>query len=82
MRMNIGDFSSLGKKKEVKKSENKGMLVYTRVSSKDQESNKSLIVQLEQSRKFASANKFEVLGEFGGTMRVQVVTLLEKNSVG
>ena len=67
MRMNIGDFSSLGKKKEVKKNENKGMLVYTRVSSKDQESNKSLIVQLEQSRKFASANKFEILGEFGGT---------------
>ena len=67
MRMNIGDFSSLGKKKEVQRNENKGILVYTRVSSKDQESNKSLIVQLEQLRKFARANKFEVLGEFGGT---------------
>ena len=65
--MDLSNFSSLGKKKETKVNNNTGVMVYTRVSSKDQESNKSLAVQLEHARKYAKQNNYEVIAEFGGT---------------
>ena len=65
--MDLSNFSSLGKKKETKVNNNVGVMIYTRVSSKDQESNKSLVVQLEHAKKYANQNNYEIISEFGGT---------------
>ncbi len=46
---------------------NKNVIIYTRVSSKDQEQNRSLQNQLDHSRAFARENGYRVVGEFGGT---------------
>ena len=65
--MDLRNYSALGKKKDTKVNNNIGVMIYTRVSSKDQESNKSLVVQLEQAKKYASSNNYQVISEFGGT---------------
>lgn len=66
--MNIKEqFKSFAKGYDKKVAQNNHVLIYTRVSSKDQESNKSLVTQLDHARAYAKANNLNVLGEFGGT---------------
>ena len=66
--MNIEEqFKSFAKGYDKKVAKNNHVLIYTRVSSKDQESNKSLATQLDHARAYAKANSLSVLGEFGGT---------------
>ena len=66
--MNIEEqFKSFAKGYDKKVAKNNHVLIYTRVSSKDQESNKSLATQLDHARAYAKANNLNVLGEFGGT---------------
>ena len=60
-------FKSFAKGYDKKVAKNNHVLIYTRVSSKDQESNKSLATQLDHARAYAKANNLSVLGEFGGT---------------
>src|SRR3954470_18140960 len=65
--MGIEMFKSFAKgyAKEIK--ENKKVWIYTRVSSKDQESNKSLNNQSEAANGLADARKLIVSNTFGGT---------------
>jgi site-specific DNA recombinase len=66
--MNIEQqFQAFAKGYDKKIANNKDVLVYTRVSSKDQEKNMSLDTQLDQARAFARAHGFTVCDTFGGT---------------
>ncbi|HET8963522.1 MAG TPA: recombinase family protein [Chitinophagales bacterium] len=65
--MSLEKFKSFGKKIEVIKHTNNEVWIYTRVSSKDQESNKSLTTQLEAGHKLAKEKNFIVTNTFGGT---------------
>lgn len=66
--MNIEEqFKAFAKGYEKKTMTNRDVLIYTRVSSKDQEKNMSLETQLDQARAFARAQHFTVCDTFGGT---------------
>ena len=66
--MNIEEqFQSFAKGYDKKVAKNNNVFIYTRVSSKDQEQNKSLVTQLDQARAYALANGYNVMSEFGGT---------------
>jgi DNA invertase Pin-like site-specific DNA recombinase len=66
--MNIEQqFQSFAKGYDKKVAKNNNVFIYTRVSSKDQEQNKSLVTQLDQARAYALAKSYNVMSEFGGT---------------
>ena len=66
--MNIEEqFKSFAKGYDKKKEENFNVWTYTRVSSKDQESNKSLSTQSDNAKKFEKESNFYIEREFGGT---------------
>ena len=66
--MNIEQqFQSFAKGYDKKVAKNNNVFIYTRVSSKDQEQNKSLVTQLDQARAYALAKNYNVISEFGGT---------------
>ena len=66
--MNIEEqFQSFAKGYDKKVAKNNNVFIYTRVSSKDQEQNKSLVTQLDQARAYALAKSYNVMSEFGGT---------------
>ena len=66
--MNIEEqFKSFAKGYEKKVNKNNNVWIYTRVSSKDQESNKSLATQLDNAKKFALSKNLIIEREFGGT---------------
>jgi DNA invertase Pin-like site-specific DNA recombinase len=56
-----------GKKKEVKRSKGNNAIIYTRVSSKEQSTNNSLEVQIEECTKYAVAHNLNIVATFGGT---------------
>ncbi len=60
-------FSTFAKGYQKKENSNKKVWIYTRVSSKDQESNKSLKTQEENAERLARERKFLVAKRFGGT---------------
>lgn len=60
-------FKSFAKGYDKKVTSNNNVFIYTRVSSKDQESNKSLATQLDQARAHALAKGYNITFEFGGT---------------
>lgn len=66
--MNIEEqFKAFAKGYDKKTSNNREVLIYTRVSSKDQQKNMSLETQLDQARVFARAHNLVEIGVFGGT---------------
>ena len=66
--MNIEEqFKSFAKGYDKREARNNNVLIYTRVSSKDQQLNKSLTTQLEQARAYAFAKNYNIISEFGGT---------------
>lgn len=65
--MGLEQFKSFAKGYEKKEITNKNVWIYTRVSSKDQEANKSLTVQLRNARNFTKEHGFFVAEEMGGT---------------
>lgn len=66
--MNIEEqFKSFAKGYEKKVNKNNKVWIYTRVSSKDQESNKSLATQLDNAKNFALSKNLIIEREFGGT---------------
>jgi site-specific DNA recombinase len=65
--MGLEQFKSFAKGYDKKVDSNKDVWIYTRVSSKDQESNKSLTVQLAHSKNYAIQNNYQVVSEYGGT---------------
>lgn len=60
-------FKGFAKGYEKKENNNKKVWIYTRVSSKDQESNKSLRTQEDNGYNLAELRKFNVSKKFGGT---------------
>ena len=64
---NIKKFEKFAKRTEIKVVNNRNVMIYTRVSSKDQESNKSLITQRERAYEYAKKNNYKIVSEFGGT---------------
>ncbi len=64
---NLGMFRQFVKATEKNINTNKDVWIYTRVSSKDQESNKSLTHQLAEGHKLAKENNYIVTSTFGGT---------------
>ena len=66
--IDLKDFQRFGKKKEEAKANNeKNVWCYTRVSTKDQETNFSLENQKKAAEKFAENNGFSLVKVFGGT---------------
>jgi len=65
--IDLTGFEKFGKKKEVSKEQKKEVWCYTRVSSKEQESNYSLQTQRESAEKFAKEKGFTIVKTFGGT---------------
>ncbi|WP_366869713.1 recombinase family protein [Flavobacterium sp.] len=65
--MGLEQFKSFAKGYDKKIDSNKDVWIYTRVSSKDQESNKSLQTQFESSTRFAKDKNYLVTFRFGGT---------------
>jgi site-specific DNA recombinase len=60
-------FKSFAKGYEKKVNKNNNVWIYTRVSSKDQESNKSLATQLDNAKVYAKSKNLTIEREFGGT---------------
>jgi site-specific DNA recombinase len=65
--MGLEQFKSFAKGNEKKEETNKSVISYTRVSSKDQEANKSLKTQLNNARNYAKEHGFVITAEMGGT---------------
>ena len=65
--MGLEQFKSFAKGYDKKIDSNKDVWIYTRVSSKDQETNKSLKNQLESAQDFAKTKNFKVNSIFGGS---------------
>jgi site-specific DNA recombinase len=66
--MNIEEqFKSFAKGYEKKVNKNNNVWIYTRVSSKDQESNKSLATQLDNAKAYVKSKSLIIEKEFGGT---------------
>ncbi len=65
--MSLDMFKSFAKGYEKKENNNKKVWLYTRVSSKDQESNKSLKNQSDSATGLAQTRKFNISNTFGGT---------------
>lgn len=66
--MNLEMFQAFAKGPEKENKKNNEVLIYTRVSSKNQhDSNNSIGVQLQNARKFAERKGYNVTMEFGGT---------------
>ncbi|MCE3295814.1 MAG: resolvase domain protein [Crocinitomicaceae bacterium] len=65
--MGLEQFKAFAKGGEKKEETNKNVMIYTRVSSKDQENNKSLKTQLEQATKYAEQHGYIITSKFGGT---------------
>lgn len=65
--MNLEIFKPFAKGYDKKENTNKKVWVYTRVSSKDQESNKSLQTQEEGASQLAEIRRFIIAKKFGGT---------------
>lgn len=65
--MGIEMFKSFAKGYDKKINDNRDAVIYTRVSSKDQEQNRSLTTQLGDAEKYASVRRFTVTETFGGT---------------
>ena len=65
---NLEQFQKFGRKDTLNPNEiTKNCVVYTRVSSKEQEDNFSLPVQLKACNEFVSRYSYDVLGYFGGS---------------
>ncbi len=60
-------FNQFGKGKELKSSRTNNCVIYTRVSSREQELGYSLDTQRKDCEEFARKNNYSVLGFFGGT---------------
>jgi len=65
--VDLKDFERFSKKKEVVQERKKEVWCYTRVSSKEQESNYSLQTQKESAERFAIEKGFTLVKTFGGT---------------
>jgi len=65
--MGLEQFKRFAKGYEKKEQLNKDVMIYTRVSSKDQESNKSLRNQLEKATDYSNRHGYIVTSKFGGT---------------
>jgi DNA invertase Pin-like site-specific DNA recombinase len=65
--MGLEQFKAFAKGYEKKENQNKAVWIYTRVSSKDQEANKSLRNQEESAMRLAAERNFLVTNKFGGT---------------
>src|ERR1035437_9366445 len=65
--MGLDQFKDFGKRKVEKQEKNNYVWIYTRVSSKDQESNKSLANQTDAGNRYAGENGYEINNTFGGT---------------
>jgi DNA invertase Pin-like site-specific DNA recombinase len=65
--MGLEQFKIFGQRKEEKVDTSNSVWVYTRVSSRDQEANKSLSCQKEGSQKLADKEGYEITNTFGGT---------------
>ena len=65
--MGLEQFKSFAKGYDKKIDSNKDVWIYTRVSSKDQETNKSLKHQISNAKQFSGDKKFQVIKTFGGT---------------
>ena len=64
----VTNFNTFIKKKETQNSNNKNVLLYTRVSSKDQaENNGSLETQLSGIKNYCEQKEYSIIGEYGGT---------------
>ena len=65
--MGLEQFKSFAKGYDKKTELNKHVWIYTRVSSKDQESNKSLTTQVSNAKDYCLENNLIVVKTFGGT---------------
>jgi len=65
--IDLTEFQQFGKKKEVITQTNKTVWCYTRVSSKEQESNYSLRTQQEAAERFAIERGYQLVKKFGFT---------------
>ena len=65
--MSLEQFKSFAKGYDKKEDPNKQVWIYTRVSSKDQETNKSLTTQIANAKDYCLANNYIVVKTFGGT---------------
>jgi site-specific DNA recombinase len=65
--MSLEQFKSFAKGYDKKEELNKHVWIYTRVSSKDQETNKSLTTQIANAKDYCIANNYIVIKTFGGT---------------
>ena len=64
----VTNFNTFIKKKATQNNDNKNVLLYTRVSSKDQaENNGSLETQLSGIRTYCEKKDYPIIGEYGGT---------------
>ena len=67
-KISVTNFNTFIKKKETQNSNNKNVLLYTRVSSKDQaENNGSLETQLSGIKNYCGQKDYHIIGEYGGT---------------
>ncbi len=64
---NLKEFQKFAKKKDAIQERTKDVWCYTRVSSKEQESNYSLRTQKEAAYRFAAAKGYELVNTFGDT---------------
>ena len=64
--MGLDQFKNFVKRKVEKQEKNNYVWIYTRVSSKDQESNKSLANQTDAGNRYAGENGYEINNTFGG----------------
>ncbi len=65
--MELDNFKSFVNKSKVESKPNNNVWLYTRVSSKDQEANKSLQNQTDSGYKYSRENGYEITNNFGGT---------------
>ena len=65
--MGLEQFKSFAKGYDKKVDSNKDVWIYTRVSSKEQQTNMSLSTQTSNANKFSNEKKFIVVNTFGGT---------------
>lgn len=60
-------FSAFAKGKKQEKASNSKCVIYTRVSSKEQTKGMSLETQSKDCESYATRNKMQIMGQFGGT---------------
>lgn len=65
--MGLEQFKPFVKKRKEEVKQNNEVLLYTRVSSKDQETNKSLKHQMDEGNRIAKEQNFIITSTFGGT---------------